>query len=167
MLTNVRKSFIPQWRRKQYSFAVARGPLDRFNSKIPPAQRFSTLLVTSASYLPVRTIRFCSVIFCVTSNLAVMHMVRGRVQCETTLGRSRTVGYARGAWWANTRIGLPAKPTTGAIYNQVEAVIGRKARHSLRIEILTYPTCIRRPRLGGYRRNIAMPFGVEQEVKVI
>ena len=48
--------------------------------------------------------------------------------------------------WANTRIGLPAKPTTGAIYNQVEAVIGRKARHSLKNEILAYPTCIRRPR---------------------
>ena len=65
--------------------------------------------------------------------------------------RQRLVGLAlqviaRGAWWANTRIGLPAKPTTGAIYNQVEAVIGRKARHSLRIEILAYPTCIRRPR---------------------
>ena len=37
------------------------------------------LLVTSASYLPVRTIRFCSVIFGVTSNLAVIHTIRGRV----------------------------------------------------------------------------------------
>ena len=40
---------------------------------------FSTLLVTSASYLPVRTIRFSSVIFGVTSNLAVMHTICGRV----------------------------------------------------------------------------------------
>jgi len=63
----------------KYSSAVARGPLDRFNSKIPPAQFFSTLLITSASYLPVRTIRFCSVIFGVTSNLAVIHTIRGRV----------------------------------------------------------------------------------------
>ena len=30
----------------KYSSAVARGPLDRFNSKIPPAQFFSTLLIT-------------------------------------------------------------------------------------------------------------------------
>ena len=67
---------------------------------------------------------------------------------DSAWARSRTVGYR--AWRlvqaANTRIGLPAKPTTGAIYNQVEAVIGRKARHSLRIEILAYPTCIHRLR---------------------
>jgi len=63
----------------KYSSAVARGPLDRFNSKIPRAQFFSTLLITSDSYLPVRTIRFCSAIFSVTSNLAVMHTIRGRV----------------------------------------------------------------------------------------
>jgi len=63
----------------KYSSAVARGPRNRFNSKIPRAQFFSILLVTSASYLPVRTIRFCSVIFGVTSNLVVMHTIRGRV----------------------------------------------------------------------------------------
>jgi len=63
----------------KYSSAVARGPHDRFNSKIPRAQVFSILLVTSASYLPVRTVRFCSVIFGITSNLAVMHAIRGRV----------------------------------------------------------------------------------------
>ena len=63
----------------KYSSAVARGPLDPFNSKIPRAQFFSTLLVTSASYLPVRTMRFSSVIFRVTSNLAVMNTIRGRV----------------------------------------------------------------------------------------
>jgi len=81
--------------------------------------------------------------------------------------RQRLVGLAlqvieRGACWTNTRIGLPPKLTTGAIYNQVEAVIGRKARHSLTIGILAYPTCIRRPHLGGCRRNIAMPFGIEK-----
>ena len=61
--------------------------------------------------------------------------------------RQRLVGLAlqviaRVAWWVNTGMGLPAKPTTGAIYNQVEAVIGREARHLLRIKILAYPTCI-------------------------
>jgi len=29
-------------------------------------------------------------------------------------------------------------------------------------EILSYPTCIRRPHLGGSRRNIAMAFGTEK-----
>jgi len=46
--------------------------------------------------------------------------------------------------------------------NQGAAVVDRKARYSLRIEILAYPTCIRGPRYGGSRRNIAMPFGVEK-----
>jgi len=34
--------------------------------------------------------------------------------------------------------------------------------YRLRIAISVYPTCIRRPRYGGSRRNIAMPFGVEK-----
>jgi len=45
--------------------------------------------------------------------------------------------------------------------NQNAAVIDRKARYSLRIEILAYPTCIRGPRQGSFRRNIAMPFATE------
>jgi len=36
------------------------------------------LLVTSASGSPVRTIRFCSVVFGVTSSLAVLHTIHGR-----------------------------------------------------------------------------------------
>ena len=35
-----------------------------------------------------------------------------------------------------------------------------EARYRLRIAISAYPTCIRRPRWGGCRRNIAMPFGM-------
>jgi len=42
--------------------------------------------------------------------------------------------------------------------NHAAAVVDRKARISLIIEILAYPTCIRRPRS---HRNIAMPFGIE------
>jgi len=37
-----------------------------------------------------------------------------------------------------------------------------EARYRLRITISAYPTCIRRPRYGGSRRNIAMPFGREK-----
>jgi len=38
---------------------------------------------------------------------------------------------------------------------------GSQARYRLRIVISPYPTCIRRPRYGGSRRNIAMQFGVK------
>ena len=37
-----------------------------------------------------------------------------------------------------------------------------QARYRLRIAISAYPTCIRRPRQGDSRRNIAMPFAVEK-----
>ena len=74
----------------KYSSAVARGPMASI-VKYLEHNFFSILLVTSASYLPVRTIRFISVIFGVTSNLAVMHTICGRVYCETALGQSRTV----------------------------------------------------------------------------
>jgi len=143
----------------KYSSAVAIASIVKYLE-----QFISILLVTSASNLPVRTIRFCSVIFGVTSNQMIrydsVYLTCNKKQTGNQLSctrfgvvysaRQRLVGLAlqviaRGAWWANTRIGLPAKPTTGAIYNQVESVIGRKARLSLRIEILAYPTCIRRP----------------------
>ena len=42
------------------------------------------------------TSAYNSILFCYlrrNSNLAVMHTIRGRVWCETALGRSRTVGY--------------------------------------------------------------------------
>ena len=35
-------------------------------------------------------------------------------------------------------------------------------RYSFRIAVFAYPTCIRRPRYGGFRRNIVIPFGVEK-----
>jgi len=31
-----------------------------------------------------------------------------------------------------------------------------------KIVILSYPPCIRRPRCGGFRRNIGTPFGMEK-----
>jgi len=53
-----------------------------FNSTIPRAQ-FLLLLVTSASDLPVRTIRFCSVVFVVTSSLAVIRTIYVHCDCAT------------------------------------------------------------------------------------
>jgi len=47
------------------------------------------LLVTSASDLPVRTIRFCSVVFGVTSSLAVIHTIH--VHCDCVYRETRLV----------------------------------------------------------------------------
>ena len=43
-----------------------------------PERSFLLLLVTSASDLPLRTIRFCSIVFSVMSSLAVIHTIHGR-----------------------------------------------------------------------------------------
>jgi len=84
-----------------WCFMSVSSQLRCFKSTIPLAQFFYIflLLVTSASDLLARTIRFCSVVFGVTSSLAV--------KCESALGRSRTVEprrlwlvIARGAWWS-------------------------------------------------------------------
>jgi len=76
----------------------------------------------------VRTIRFCSVDFGVTSSLAVIHTIRGR----PCIMRDRA--------WSVSHCGLshvalggpiPAlnkKPAAGAIYNHGAAVIDREAR---------------------------------------
>jgi len=47
--------------------------------------------------------------------------------------------------------------------NHGAAVIDRKARYSLRIEIIAYPTCIQRPRYEGVTVGI-LPcrFGMEK-----
>ena len=107
------------------------------------------LLVTSTSYLPVRTIRFCSVAFGLTSSLAVIHTIHGRPWLCIVWDRAWSVSHCRAtdAWWSNSRIpAVNNRLAAGAIYNHGAAVIDRKARCSLRIEILAYPTCIRRPR---------------------
>ena len=92
---------------------------------------FFLLLVTSASDLPVRTIRFCSVVFSVTSSLAIIHTIRGRPWLCSVRDRAWSVLHwviACGAYkWSNTRIpALNKNPTTGAIYNHGAAVIDRK-----------------------------------------
>ena len=68
------------------SSAVSKRPRDAsclsvisFNSTIPQAQ--CLVLVSSASDLPVRTIRFCSVVFGVTSRLAVINTIHVDRDC--------------------------------------------------------------------------------------
>ena len=82
------------------SSAVAKRPRDAsclsvvsfIASIVQYLERSLLLLVTSTSDLPVRTIRFCSVVFGVTSSLAVIHTIHGRpVWYEITLDLSRTV----------------------------------------------------------------------------
>ena len=73
------------------------------------------LLVTSASDLLVRTIRFCSVVFGVTSSLAVIRTI----YCDVHRARAHLVALAlknhrdgdfiaRGTWWSNSRSIRPA-----------------------------------------------------------
>jgi len=110
----------------------------------------------------VRTIRFSSVVFGVTSSLAVIHTIHGRLwlcivrerawsvsRCRTTVtvtgyrARHLVVEYlhTRNKRKAGRRCDLQST-------NHAAAVTDRKARYSLRIHILflAYPTCIRRPR---------------------
>jgi len=73
--------------RRTSSSAIAERPRDpsclSVVSTIPRAQFL--LLVTSASALLVRTIRFCFVVFGVTSSLAVIHTILYRVMlCQQT-----------------------------------------------------------------------------------
>ena len=49
----------------------------------------------------------------------------------------------------------PATAFTTPAYCSVNT--GSQARYRLRIAISAYPTCIRRPRYGGFHGNIAMP----------
>jgi len=64
------------------SSAVAKRPHDAsclsVASIVQYLERSFLLLVTSASDLPVRTIRFCSVVIGVRSSFAVIHTIHGR-----------------------------------------------------------------------------------------
>ena len=118
----------------------------------------------------MRTIRISSVVFGVTSSLAVIHTIHGQLWlcivrerawlvslCRTT---ATVTGYC--AWrlvveYPHTRNN--EKPTAGAIYKAAAAVIDRKARYSLKIGIIAFPTCIRLET----DRNFG--FGAETDVK--
>ena len=95
------------------SSAVAKTPRDAsrlsvvsFNSTALRAQ-FLLIISTSASDLPVRTIRFCYVVFGVTSIAAVIHTIHGRPSLCIARDRawlvsrctqSRTTMTAYSAW---------------------------------------------------------------------
>ena len=153
------------------SSAVAKRPRDAsclsvvsfVASVVQYLERSFLSLVTSASDLPVRTIRFCSVVFGVTSSLAVIHTICGRPwlcivrerawsvsRCRTT---TTVTDYRAWRFVQHTRSIRPA------IY---VSQLGSEARYRLRIAISAYRTCIRRPCYDGFRRNIAILFGMEK-----
>ena len=76
-----------------------------------PQVQFFYYLVTSGSDLPVRTIRCCSVVFSVTSSLAVIHTIRGRQwMC---IARDR-------AWWVSR---CTQSRTTVTVYSVSRLVV--------------------------------------------
>jgi len=62
----------------------------------------------------------------------------------------------------NLRVGGRRPPVTLLTTPGIAALTAGKARHRFRIVISAYPTCIRRPHLGGSHQSIAIPFGVEK-----
>jgi len=127
-LLKIAYSSVVKWCRK--------GPRDRFNSKIPRAQFFFFII----SYFGfIFTSAYNSIVFC---------YLRRNVEPCCHAHDSRSCIVRDSAWSVShcrlsrvavaLGVGQYPKPTT------VRAVIGRKARHSLRIEILAYPTCIGR-----------------------
>ena len=121
-------------------------------------------MITSTSSLPVRTIRFCSV-FGVTYvdallAVAVTHTINGLRIC---IARDRAWSVSHRDCVQRVALGRPIPAVNRAgrqvqNTNQGAAVIDRKARCSLSIEILAYPTCIRGSRYS--RRSIVMTFGI-------
>jgi len=83
-----------------------------FNSTIPRAQ-FFLLLVTSTSNLPVRTIRLCSVVFGVTSSIAVIHTIHGRPCMCIARDRAWSVSRCTQSW------------TTVTVYSSLFTIHGR------------------------------------------
>jgi len=93
------------------SSAVAERPRDAstvsFNSTIPRVQFL--LQVCSASHLPVRTIRFCSVVFGITSSFAVIHWYTWRIHMCIARDRawlvSRCIAVTAGRPWLLVALG--------------------------------------------------------------
>ena len=115
-----------------------------FNSTIPRTQFFLLLnVVTSASDLPMRTTKFCFVVFGVTSMLSVINKIRYGATAFVDHGRRTThkcYNLSYTVKMLTTRDGL--------------AVIDAKERHWSKIAIFAPVT--------GPRRNIAMTFGREK-----
>jgi len=96
----------------------------------------------SASGLPLRTIKFCSVLFGlmssakVTSSLAVTNKVHWCVAIVVSVCRD-----TRNCWWHFTSL---------------------RCQSQILVENRSYPTCIQCPRQEGPRQNIAITFGTEK-----
>jgi len=131
-----------------------------------PQVQFFYYLVTSGSDLPVRTIRCCSVVFSVTSSLAVIHTIRGRQwMC---IARDR-------AWWVSrctqSRTTVTVYSVSRLVVQYPHAVNGKlvpKCKIQTRVQqLLIAKPNIRwestylhsRPPLGGSHRTIAIIFG--------
>jgi len=100
------------------------------------------LLVTSALDLPLRTNKFCSVLF--SSSWSSMLVVINK----DSLMRGGLCGKLHGEW--SQFFALHQSSIDSQLF--------------VRIVIFAYPTCIRRSRWGrrGPRRSIAMTFGIEK-----
>ena len=142
-------------------------------ASIQNVERSLLLLVVSASDIPLRTIKFFSVLFSsaywsmlqavtnkhslVRHRLCDLHcMVVGNCFCHVAVHTSSNRSIASGAW-----------PTV--LYTQLRRRFWHFARPTIfdsqlldqNRDLCIYPTCIRRPGSGS-RRNITTPFGVEK-----
>ena len=132
-------------------------------ASIQNVKRSLLLLVVSASDIPLRTIKFFSVLFSsaysstlVSRRLCDLHcMVVGNCFCHFVVRTYNNRSIASGAW-----------PTVSYSASSSVNVFGTSLRQpAIRPEspFLPIPTCIRRPRQEGSRRNIATPFGMEKQ----
>ena len=65
-------------------------------------------------------------------------------------------------WSSGVVLTTPGLLLPGVVNETPPDQQGSEARYRLRITISAYSTCIRRPREGGSRRNIAMPLGTKK-----
>ena len=126
----------------------------------------------------MHTIRFCSVVFGITSSLAVTHdlswlcIVREHAWSLSHWRTTEMVTLSRvalGGWTSavydqrynchNLRDGGRCPPAT--TFTTPRLLQCQQQAYKLRIAISAYRTCIRRRRQGGSHRNIAIPFGME------
>ena len=139
-------------------------------ASIQNVERSLLLLVVSASDIPLRTIKFFSVLF---SGVFVHAACRHK---QTFAGASPTVRSRQNCFChfvvrtSSNRSIASAWPTVP--YTQLRRrymFLAFRTSSNLRqpairpeSRFVPIPPCIRRPRQGGSRRNIATPFGMEK-----
>ena len=110
--------------------------------------------ITACSYMR------CSVVFGVTQRLIVINI---SLFCLAKHRRSINTSDVSQLAVYTGHVPLATLLTTPQHTWLVAALTaGTKARYRLRIAISVYPTWIRRPRQGGFCRNIATPFVTEK-----